>query len=75
MATEVHDPIWFSLVMSFIGNLPATLTALAALVYAIKNAGKLDVMNTKVDGIVSQSITAVKDMAKSEPRASRKTDP
>lgn len=68
MPQEIHDPVWFSLAMAFIGSLPATLTALATLVYAIK-------VNTKVDGIITKSIDAVKDLAKAGPRPARKTDP
>lgn len=75
MPQEIHDPVWFSLAMAFIGNLPATLAALATLVYAIKNTGKLDSVNTKVDGIVKDSIQAVKEIAKPGQRSARKTDP
>lgn len=70
MPDEIHDPVWFSLAMAFIGSLPATLSALAALIYAVK-------VNTKVDGIITKSIDAVKDMATPNvgPRSARKTDP
>lgn len=70
----MEQPIWYLLIIAIIGSLPATLTALATLVYAIKvrssiQSGhdkieaKVDGVKTEVDGKMTAMINAMKEIA------------